>query len=78
MANPEERSLQARIAAHRLHASGRTNTEPARQAFLARFEAEVDPEGRLSPEERAKRAEHAKKAYFLALASKSAKARRKG
>ena len=42
-----------------MHALGRTNTEPARRAFLARFEAEVDPEGRLPAEERAKRAEHA-------------------
>lgn len=73
----EERSLRARIAAHSLHAAGKTNTEPARRAFLARFEHEVDPSGSLAPEERAKRAEHARKAYFLRLAQKSAKARRK-
>jgi hypothetical protein len=77
MTTRRERSLQARIAAHRLHAAGKTNTGPARRAFLARFEAEVDPDGRLTPQERAKRAEHARKAYFLALARKSAETRRK-
>lgn len=74
---PEERALQARLAAHRLHASGGTNTGPARAAFLDRFEREVDPEGALPPEERTRRADHARKAYFTALALKSAKARRR-
>ena len=69
MSTPEERSLQARIAAHRMHAAGKTNTEPARRTFLVRFEQEVDPVGVLSPAERARRAEHARKAYFLALAT---------
>jgi hypothetical protein len=43
---------------------------------LARFEAEVDPDGILSPEERRRRAEHARSAYFVRLALASAKARR--
>jgi hypothetical protein len=60
-----------------MHAAGKTNTEPARLSFLSRFDREVDPDGSLSPGERAKRAEHAKKAYFLALAQRSARARRK-
>ncbi|MDZ7677039.1 MAG: hypothetical protein U5K29_00630 [Acidimicrobiales bacterium] len=64
------------MAAHKLHAGGGTNTEPARAAFLERFEAEVDPDGALTPEERARRAEHARKAYFADLALRSAKARR--
>jgi hypothetical protein len=55
-----------------------TNTAPARAAFLARFEAEVDPEGILPPEERARRAEFARKAYFAGMAFKSAKARSRG
>jgi hypothetical protein len=76
-ATPEERTLNARLAAHALHAQGGTNTEPARKAFLERFEKEVDPEGKLDPVERTRRAEHARKAYFLRLALKSAKARRK-
>ena len=78
MLTPTERSLRARIAAHEQHAAGRTNTGPARAAFLDRFEREVDPEGLLPEPERQRRASHAKQAYFLKLALASAKARRKG
>jgi len=74
---PKERTLRARIAAHSLHAQGRTNTGPARVAFDARWEREVDPDGVLSPDERSKRASHAKRAHFQRLALKSAKARRR-
>jgi hypothetical protein len=45
-------------------------TEPARKAFMARFEKQVDPEGVLSEAERQRRAEAAKKAYFAGLAWK--------
>lgn len=76
---PTERTLRARLAAHSLHASvdPTEHTEPARKAFLERFDKEVDPDGILDPKERARRAEHAKKAYFARLALKSSKARRK-
>lgn len=72
--------MRARIGAHALHAShdSRELTVPARAAFLARFEAEVDPDGILPEAERRRRAEHARKAYFARLALASAKARRKG
>jgi hypothetical protein len=76
--SPAERSLRARLAAHTMHArndAGQT-TVAARTAFLARFEAEVDPDGALDPEERRRRAEHARRAYFTRLALASAKARR--
>ncbi|QFG27262.1 hypothetical protein F7P10_24035 [Actinomadura sp. WMMB 499] len=53
-------------------------TRPARDAFLARFEREVDPDGVLAPEERRARAELAKRAYMLKLAKRSAQARKKG
>ncbi len=72
------RSLTARIGAHVSWANTSDRTErtrPAREAFLARFEREVDPEGTLAPEERRLRAEHAKQAYMLRLALASAKAR---
>jgi hypothetical protein len=72
------RVLQARMAAHALHAKvtdPTAHTAPAREVFLSRFEREVDPDGVLSPQERARRAEHAKKAYFLSLAAASRKAR---
>jgi len=76
--SPSERTLRARLAAHTLHASvdSRAHTEPARKAFLARFETEVDPEGRLTPEERSRRAKHARSAYFTRLALASVRARR--
>jgi len=77
--SPAERSLRAKLAAHTLHAKvadASAHTAPARQAFLDRFEREVDPDGNLTPAERARRAEHARKAYFADLAFKSAKARR--
>ncbi len=75
---PAQRSLQARIAAYRMHAmhDPRDTTREARSAFLAKFEREVDPDMRLPEAERRRRAEAAKKAYFNALAMKSARARR--
>ncbi len=75
-----KRVLQARMAAHALHARVEdpgAHTAPARKVFLSRFEREVDPEGVLEPQERARRAEHARKAYFLRLAAASSKARAK-
>jgi hypothetical protein len=53
-------------------------TRPAREAFLKRFEKEVDPDDTLAPEERRQRAEHAKRAYMLQLAKRSAVARKIG
>lgn len=76
--SPEQRSMHARLAAHSLHAQVEdpsAHTAPARAAFMARFERQVDPDGKLSPQERARRAEHARKAYFLALSLKAAKKR---
>lgn len=73
---PEQRILRARIAAHSLHASGRTNTVPAREAFERRFLDEVDRDRELPEEERQKRARHARSAYFLKLSMKAAQARR--
>jgi hypothetical protein len=60
---------------HAQHDARRT-TASGRAAFLTRFEAEVDPDGKLAPEERRRRAEHARRAYFTRLALASAKARR--
>jgi hypothetical protein len=65
-----QRSQRARIAALARHSrsDGQAATSAARSAFLARFEREVDPEGRLDPAERVRRAEAAKRAYFQRLA----------
>jgi len=57
-------------------ADRRARTRPARQAFLSRFEREVDPDGTLLPDERRKRAQHALRAHMLRLAKRSASVRR--
>lgn len=74
---PEMRSLRARLAAFELHSrvDSKAHTEPARKAFLERFERAVDPDGVLPEAERRRRAELAKKAHFTRLAFLSAKAR---
>lgn len=43
--SPAERTVRARLTAHSFHAQGnsRDHTEPARRAFMSRFEDEVDP-----------------------------------
>jgi hypothetical protein len=53
-------------------------TRPAREAFLKRFEEEVDPDGVLPTDERRQLAEHAKRAYMLQLAKRSAAVRKTG
>ena len=58
------------MGAHSVHAQGKTNTAPARAALDAKFEREVDPEGRLPPEELAKRVEHAKSLYYARMSAK--------
>jgi hypothetical protein len=75
---PGERTLRARLAAHSLHAQrdSRETTAKARATFLARFEAEVDPDGLLPPDERSRRAVSPRKAYYTRLALRSAQARR--
>ena len=64
------KNINARIAAEISWArtSDRSaRTRPAREAFLRRFEREVDPEGKLPPDERRRRAEHAMRAHMLRL-----------
>lgn len=75
---PEQRILRARVGAYALHATHdvQTTTKAGRDAFLARFEREVDPDGVLSDEERARRALAARRAYFAKLALMSSRARR--
>jgi hypothetical protein len=54
----------------------RETTAKARAAFLAAFERQADPEGRLPAAERQRRAQQLRSAYFARLALASAKARR--
>lgn len=65
-----ERTLRARMAAHAMHArnDSRQVSKPGRDAVLARFEAQVDPDGTLDPDERARRAKHAQRAHMQRLA----------
>jgi hypothetical protein len=79
--DPIERSLIASLAI-----SSRWANTPAEErkaalakataASMARFEREVDPEGKLDPAERAYSAGMAKRAYMARLALKSVQARR--
>jgi hypothetical protein len=53
----------------------RVTTANGRAAFLARFEQEVDPAGRLDPAERRRRAEQARRVYFARLSLAAVRAR---
>jgi hypothetical protein len=76
--SPTERTLRARMAAHAMHAAGKTSTTAATAAFLAKFEAQVDPNSELAPAERRRRAEHARSSHMARLGLRAAKARRLG
>ncbi|HUY08302.1 MAG TPA: hypothetical protein VNH82_09935 [Candidatus Dormibacteraeota bacterium] len=75
--NQAQRTLRARLAALTLHAThdSREVTAPARRAFLAKFEAEVDPFGKLSPEVRTRVATQRMRSHMKLLAARSALAR---
>lgn len=65
-----KKNINARIAAEISWARTEdrsARTRPAREAFLKRFEREVDPDGKLAPDERARRANHALRAHMLRL-----------
>jgi hypothetical protein len=75
---PDQRSLRARTAvtaSWSVTADRSERTRPAREAFLARFADQVDPDHVLPEAERERRAAYAKKAYFLGLAYRSSRAR---
>jgi hypothetical protein len=57
-----------RIGALTVHSRGRTNTGPARQVFIAKLEAQVDPNRELDADERAKRVEYALRVHMTKLA----------
>lgn len=74
MMTDKQRTTRARIGAYTMHSmyDSRETSKRGRETFMARFEREVDREMVLTPSERLRRAEMAKKAYFTALAAKSA------
>ena len=76
------RSMRGRLGANTRWANADAQERFAagyrmRQGLQAKFEREVDPQGKLSPQERAKRAEYARRAQMQRMALKSAKARRR-
>lgn len=76
---PGERRLAARIAAHeswKQTKDRRARTLPGHNALLAKFEAEVDPQGELTADERERRARNAMAAHMARLQLKSARVRR--
>jgi hypothetical protein len=77
--SPEQRRQRARLGAYAQQAAHDTKltTAQARQAFEQRFLRQVDPEGVLPEAERLRRARAARKAYFAALALRSAITRSK-
>ncbi len=79
-ANPNDRHTIAVLAAETSwsRTTDRTGrTQPARDAMLAKIEAEVDPDGIMDPTTRAKAVDNARSAYFRRLALLSAQARRR-
>jgi hypothetical protein len=74
MPTANAKNINKRIAAEvswSLTANRSERTKPGRQAFLARFEREIDPEGALPSDERRIRAQHAMRAHMLRLAKRS-------
>lgn len=72
-------SAQARMGVHKSWAQTEdraARTAPARAARQAKFEQQVDPDGRLTPQERSIRADHARKAHYTAMSIRSAQVRR--
>jgi hypothetical protein len=80
---PKQRKLRGQYGAYKSWANTAdpsARTKPAREAFIRKFEDQVDPDRALDPEERRRRAEAARKAHYKHLAYQSARARtgRKG
>jgi hypothetical protein len=80
---PAERSLRASLAAHTRWANTpaadrRRQADRGHAALLAKFAAQVDPDGTLTAEEREKRAQNAYTAHMKRLALASSRARRSG
>ncbi len=76
---PAERTLRAKIAAHKSWAATpnrAARTEAARKASYDRFEKIVDPEGVLPPHVRRQLADSERRAHFVKMALRSAQSKR--
>jgi hypothetical protein len=77
---PEQRRLRAELGAHALwgrQTDRAAQTAKARAAFLAKLEAEVDPDGTLPPKLRASMVEHRRQEHMKRMALAAAEKRRK-
>ena len=75
---PFRTRTQARAAVHQSWANTpdrAARTAAAREAYRARLEAEVDPDGLMKPRDRAKAAENLRKARLLKASQKGVDAR---
>lgn len=75
---PEQRALRARIAANARWSRDRDRKGQARRGqagLLARFEAQVDPDGTLPAAERRRLAENARAEHMARLSFLASKAR---
>jgi hypothetical protein len=75
-----QRRRRARIAAETSWAATRdrtARTAPGTNAFLRRFEDQVDPDHELPDDQRRTMARHARRAYMLQLAERSARSRKR-
>ena len=71
--SPEQRRLRAQLAANSRWArepDRAKQTQAGRAAALAKYEAEVDPDGLLTPQERARRAQQMQRAHMQRIALK--------
>src|SRR5688500_6485570 len=70
--DPAVMAARGRIGGYVTHSrhDSRELTQPARDAFRAKIEREVDPEGKLPEAERLRRAESARRAHYARIALK--------
>lgn len=73
-----ERVRTGRLGALTVHSRGKTNTAPARAAWLAKIAAECDPTGELPPDELDRRVQYALRARMLRLNAARWKGRKPG
>jgi hypothetical protein len=75
--NAAQRKIRARMGGLATRAAGHVNVQPSHDAFLRRFEDQVDPDRILPHDERARRALAARKVHMGRLALRSSLSRSK-
>jgi hypothetical protein len=75
--NEAQRRQRARLGGLTTAARGHVNVRPSHDAFLRRFEDQVDPDRALPPDERSRRALAARRLHMSRLALRSSLKRSK-